>query len=203
VIRTHDIIQAASSRNDESRSSTFLGRFFPCLLQIWHELGAFLKVLVRNSSPEGGSRRVNQYRIGKCSRRGRFDDSLNSTVAVQQHTSSSEARFLKFKALRGSSQAPGKKTEGGDEMVHDPTPFQRNRFLCPTPPTADATRFAWNRAREIELDRTASDRLCPQVERWPSGRRRPPAKRVYGQKPYRGFESHPLRQFGRRARCAQ
>jgi hypothetical protein len=31
-------------------------------------------------------------------------------------------------------------------------------------------------------------------ERWPSGRRRSPAKRVYGQKLYRGFESHPLRQ---------
>ena len=32
-------------------------------------------------------------------------------------------------------------------------------------------------------------------ERWPSGRRRSPAKRVYGQKSYRGFESHPLRQL--------
>jgi nucleotide-binding universal stress UspA family protein len=37
-------------------------------------------------------------------------------------------------------------------------------------------------------------------ERWPSGRRRPPAKRVYGQKPYRGFESHPLRHFAAGAR---
>ena len=39
-----------------------------------------------------------------------------------------------------------------------------------------------------------SPRLFGEPERWPSGRRRPPAKRVYGQKPYRGFESHPLRQ---------
>jgi hypothetical protein len=45
----------------------------------------------------------------------------------------------------------------------------------------------------IALDIAPPDRLCPQAERWPSGRRRPPAKRVYGQKPYRGFESHPLR----------
>ena len=32
-----------------------------------------------------------------------------------------------------------------------------------------------------------------RVERWPSGRRQPPAKRLYGQKPYPGFESLPLR----------
>ncbi|MDF2940436.1 MAG: hypothetical protein K0R66_1078, partial [Gammaproteobacteria bacterium] len=31
------------------------------------------------------------------------------------------------------------------------------------------------------------------LERWPSGRRRSPAKGVYGQKLYRGFESLPLR----------
>ncbi len=43
------------------------------------------------------------------------------------------------------------------------------------------------------LARTAQARLLRVPERWPSGRRRPPAKRVYGQKPYRGFESHPLR----------
>ena len=34
------------------------------------------------------------------------------------------------------------------------------------------------------------------LERWPSGRRRSPAKRVRGYKPLRGFKSLPLRQSG-------
>ena len=33
---------------------------------------------------------------------------------------------------------------------------------------------------------------CSALEGWPSGRRRTPGKCVYG-KPYRGFESRPLR----------
>ena len=36
--------------------------------------------------------------------------------------------------------------------------------------------------------------LKPRAERWPSGRRRSPAKGVY-RKRYRGFESLPLRQL--------
>ena len=45
-----------------------------------------------------------------------------------------------------------------------------------------------------------SARVRGRRERWPSGRRRSPAKRVGGRKPPRGFKSLPLR---RRARCAQ
>ncbi len=37
--------------------------------------------------------------------------------------------------------------------------------------------------------------LISLPERWPSGRRRPPAKRMWGLKPHPGFESLPLRQF--------
>ena len=36
-------------------------------------------------------------------------------------------------------------------------------------------------------------RLFRYVERWPSGRRRPPAKRMWGLKPHPGFKSLPLR----------
>src|SRR5690606_5145022 len=40
-------------------------------------------------------------------------------------------------------------------------------------------------------------------ERWPSGRRQALAKRPYGQKPYRGFESRPLRSRERGAPAAR
>ncbi len=56
------------------------------------------------------------------------------------------------------------------------------------------TRHA-SEMRDIPLPAPRRLGYCGGQERWPSGRRRPPAKRVYGQKPYRGFESHPLRHF--------
>src|SRR6516165_6598666 len=58
-------------------------------------------------------------------------------------------------------------------------------------------QFAQTRSRirgfgNAELRRYIDWSIFSIVERWPSGLRRTLGKRVYG-KPYRGFESHPLR----------
>ena len=73
----------------------------------------------------------------------------------------------------------------------------RRSSICAISATTDRGRApgpATNACHHIVLDRKSKARLLRTAERWPSGRRRSPAKRVYGQKPYRGFESHPLRQ---------
>ena len=65
-------------------------------------------------------------------------------------------------------------------------------------PTPSALRRPGLERRTYNVQRAAQ----PPMERWPSGRRRSPAKRVRGVKPPRGFKSLPLREISS-ARCAR
>src|SRR5581483_1592425 len=66
----------------------------------------------------------------------------------------------------------------------------------------------WLKAHQRALRASLRDGACALwracAERWPSGLRRTLGKRVYG-KPYRGFESHPLRHHaeGSEKKCSR
>ncbi len=109
----------------------------------------------------------------------------------------------------GQSQAARRRGEGSN-----PTPSADTRWFWMPPPDAYSaprlssvgglgrthlpahTRLAADRAEGVPWRKSwsdAPDNLLSTEERWPSGRRRSPAKRVGGVEPPRGFKSLPLR----------